>query len=80
MSLKPRKPEAKVEMKKTARTDEVEKSKTHQPKVIVHSTPVRTEVVSRLAFQLFEQRGCVHGYDVHDWLEAERQISEESLN
>lgn len=26
------------------------------------------------AYQLFEQRGCNHGFDVEDWLRAESEI------
>lgn len=80
MTLKTDKSEAKAATKKSTCVDEAEKSKKSQPKVIVHSTPVRTEIICERAFQLFEKRGCVHGYDLQDWLEAEREIYEESLN
>lgn len=30
--------------------------------------------IAARAFQLFEQRGWKHGYDVHDWLQAEREL------
>ena len=29
------------------------------------------------AYELFEQRGCSHGYEAQDWLEAERIIMEQ---
>lgn len=58
----------------------IEKNKRHSPQVIVHATPVRVELISERAFQLFEQRGCVHGFDVEDWLKAEEQIAAECLN
>jgi hypothetical protein len=32
------------------------------------------ETIARLAYQIWEQRGCPHGYDVDFWLEAERQF------
>ena len=32
------------------------------------------EEVARLAYQLFEQRGRVHGADQRDWFEAERIV------
>ncbi|MCL5023477.1 MAG: DUF2934 domain-containing protein [Nitrospirae bacterium] len=32
------------------------------------------EEISRIAYELFESRGCVHGYDLNDWLEAERIV------
>lgn len=78
--LKTNKSEAKIEAKKTTGATEQHKAQAHSPKVIVHSTPVRTEIICERAFRLFEQRGCIHGYDVQDWLEAEKQINEESLN
>lgn len=30
--------------------------------------------VAKMAYELYEKRGCVHGYDVDDWYEAERLI------
>jgi uncharacterized protein YcfJ len=30
--------------------------------------------VARTAYELFERRGQVHGYDVEDWLDAERLV------
>ncbi len=32
------------------------------------------EEIRRRAYELYEQRGCVAGYDHEDWLVAERQI------
>ena len=32
------------------------------------------EAVRIRAYQLFEQRGRVHGYDAQDWLQAEAEI------
>jgi len=48
--------------------------------LIVHATPVRMELISQRAYQIFEQRGCVHGFDLEDWFEAEKQLSIESIN
>ena len=33
------------------------------------------ETIARRAHELFQQRGGLHGHDLDDWLEAERQIS-----
>jgi len=33
-----------------------------------------SEEVARVAYELFERRGCVHGHDLEDWLEAERIV------
>lgn len=54
-----------------------EKKKGH---LIAHSTPVRTELISERAYWLFEERGCVHGYDLEDWYTAEKQLTDELLN
>ena len=35
--------------------------------------PTREEIELR-AYQIFEGRGGLHGHDVEDWLEAERQL------
>ncbi len=32
------------------------------------------EEISRAAYELFEARGCVHGFDLDDWLQAERIV------
>lgn len=31
--------------------------------------------IARLAYAIWQDRGCPHGGDVEDWLEAERQLS-----
>jgi hypothetical protein len=32
--------------------------------------------IAKLAYELYEERGRVHGYDVEDWLEAEWELIE----
>ncbi len=39
--------------------------------------PSRSEIELR-AHQLWCQRGCPHGHDVDNWIEAERQLREEA--
>lgn len=34
---------------------------------------IQVRIAAR-AHQLYEQRGCLDGYHLHDWLEAEREI------
>ena len=34
------------------------------------------EKISRIAYDFYEKRGKVHGYDLEDWLEAERIVME----
>ena len=38
------------------------------------STAIRYEEIARVAYELFEQHGGVHGHDLEDWLEAERIV------
>lgn len=32
------------------------------------------ELIAGRAYELYEKRGCLEGYDCEDWIEAERQI------
>ena len=32
--------------------------------------------IAQVAYVLYEQRGCEHGHDVEDWLEAERVVKQ----
>lgn len=32
------------------------------------------EEIARVAYELYLKRGCVHGHDLDDWLEAERIV------
>ena len=32
--------------------------------------------IARRAYDLFLARGCEHGYDVEDWLRAERELTD----
>ncbi len=34
---------------------------------------IQVRIAAR-AYELYEQRGCLDGYHLHDWLEAEREI------
>jgi len=38
-------------------------------------TSVSKDAVADLAYQLFLQRGGQHGYDLDDWMAAERQLT-----
>ena len=42
--------------------------------------PMNQEEVARVAYQLFERRGRVHGHDVQDWLKAERIVRQRQGN
>jgi hypothetical protein len=39
------------------------------------SAPSLEEIQQR-AYELHLERGCAHGYDVDDWLQAERELKE----
>ena len=39
----------------------------------------RQAFVEKLAYSMYERRGCTHGDHVHDWLEAERRVKETEL-
>ena len=32
-------------------------------------------IIREQAYKLYEQRGCTHGADMNDWLEAERIVT-----
>ena len=36
--------------------------------------PSIAELISRRAYELYEQRGCAHGSHVEDWLQAEAEV------
>jgi Protein of unknown function (DUF2934) len=38
---------------------------------------LRTRISLR-AYELYEARGCLEGFDMQDWLQAEREIAGES--
>ena len=38
-------------------------------------SPPGREAIAERAYQLFLQRGGVHGYSVEDWLQAERELN-----
>ncbi len=43
------------------------------PSVNEHTAPVDEEIAQR-AYELYLARGGAHGFDLEDWLEAERQV------
>jgi len=32
------------------------------------------ELICRRAYEIYEQRGCTHGSDIDDWLQAEADV------
>ncbi len=43
------------------------------PRAKARKNPIAADIELR-AYQMFLQRGAAHGYDVEDWLTAERQV------
>jgi Protein of unknown function (DUF2934) len=44
-----------------------------------HQEIIRSTIAKR-AYQLFERRGCVHGFDFEDWLTAEKELVQDDFN
>jgi hypothetical protein len=44
------------------------------PKPAGRSATAGTGNVARRAYELYLARGCEHGHDVDDWLQAEREL------
>ena len=40
----------------------------------IGSQELTEEIIRMRAYQLFEQRGCRHGNDLEDWLQAEAEV------
>jgi hypothetical protein len=43
----------------------------------VSGQPDLSELIAARAYELYQQRGAIDGYDVDDWLQAEREVSEQ---
>jgi DUF2934 family protein len=58
-----------------AKTDErVAIAADRAPKPIAPRATASTGNVARRAYDLYLARGCEHGHDVDDWLQAEREL------
>lgn len=45
-----------------------------RPKVGLRNRPTREEIELR-AYQIYLSRGAAHGFDLEDWLQAEREFT-----
>jgi len=36
--------------------------------------------IAKRAYELFERRGCAHGFDLEDWITAERELLQNDFN
>jgi DUF2934 family protein len=43
-------------------------------RVAIPASPISHTEIARRAYQIFEARGCGDGFDVDDWLAAEREL------
>ena len=41
------------------------------------TTQVAREHVAKRAYELWMKRGCTHGHDLQDWIEAEKEVMAE---
>jgi hypothetical protein len=41
------------------------------------STQVPRERIAQRAYEKWQKRGCLHGYDLQDWVEAEAELRAE---
>jgi DUF2934 family protein len=46
----------------------------------IGSVELTEEISRKHAYELFERRGCQHGHDVEDWLEAEAEVMGKKSN
>jgi len=57
-----------------------------QTSVLTHDTalpveaPLDPDAVAIRAYEIYCSRGCGHGHDLDDWVEAERQLREAPAN
>jgi hypothetical protein len=58
------------------REQEVAEFARNQPQLA--STPTSLDEIQQRAYELRLERGCVHGYDLDDWLQAERELKEKA--
>lgn len=61
------------------------RTKISQPAAVADDRPRKTSglptldkqsEIARRAYDLYLARGCAHGHDVEDWLQAEREMHE----
>ncbi len=50
------------------------------PKPIAQPASASTGNVARRAYDLYLARGCEHGHDVDDWLQAESELQGTSMS
>ena len=56
---------------------ETKASKTSKPKFKTIAGQDIQKLIEKKAYELFEARGCAHGFDQEDWLRAEAIVKKE---
>jgi Protein of unknown function (DUF2934) len=57
------------------KTDDAVTTAAHRaPKALPQPGTVTNGDIARRAYELYLGRGCEHGYDVDDWMRAEREL------
>ena len=58
----------------TAKREQIETVLNRAPKSLATTATVAESDVARRAYDLYLARGCAHGHDIDDWLQAEREL------
>lgn len=66
-----------IESKRTALADESIRA---EEALREGSQKTKSQLIAHRAYHLWLQRGCTHGHDMKDWLEAERELAEECIS
>jgi hypothetical protein len=68
----------KVERPKKTKASSANPSKTATKKASyqAHSRSLSREMIEKVAYQKWVQRGCRHGYALEDWIRAEKELLE----
>ena len=66
---------AKIEKSRTPEKQSAAKSPLASAQPATVAAPDRAEI-ERRAYEIYLARGGVHGYDVDDWVQAERELRE----
>lgn len=62
-------------MAKSKKTnDSITTAADRSPKSPAPPTAVTNRDITRRAYELYLGRGCEHGHDVDDWMQAEREL------
>ena len=61
--------------KATTNPEAVATATDRAPKKALQPASMTDDAIARRAYDLYLARGCEHGHDVEDWLEAERELN-----